>query len=258
MPSPVNLLRRPLVALLLALAVFGTAAAVLWLDAPPAHARRLGVSGYSGNPATNDGEDCSSCHGGGFEPEVSLEGPSVVMPGAQATFTLTVAEGQLLAAGLNVSATAGFLRSLGNDTRIAEGEITHVNPKIVEFETGAASFVFGWTAPTVEGTEVTLYGAGNSVDGDTRPDGDAVATVVKEILVASGPPPTPVPTATATDASPSETPTAAATEPATATSVPDPDRTPTGDPTVTPTAPPTRPPRWETHLPLLVREAPLR
>ncbi len=248
-----------------ALCGFLFAFTVIALHSPASHARRRGMVGYSGNPATNDGEDCTACHLGGFPPKVTLEGPSFVPPGAQRVFTLTVAEGQLLAAGLDVSVTAGFLQSLGPDTQVLEGELTHSNPKIVNPDTGAATFSFAWTAPIGEGAEVTMYGAGNSVNGDTTPEGDAPSLVVKQVLVSrSGPPPTPAPTATTlptatpvaatpTDSptsTPSPTETPGATETGTAT--------PTGESSATPAIEPTATPGWAAWLPWLAREAGLR
>jgi hypothetical protein len=214
---------------------------------PLAHASQRGKVGYSGNPATNDGEDCTTCHGGGFEPVVTLEGPSVVPPGAQRTFTMTVAQGQYLAAGFDVSVTAGFLQSLGPDTRVLEGEVTHVNPKIVDPDTGASAFTFSWTAPMAEGSEVTFYGVGNSVNGDTRPDGDGVSTLVKQVLVSRGAPPIspPEPTSTAT-----ATPTATAAPSATAVA--------TSGATATVPPEPTETARWSVVMPVLMRGALLR
>ena len=52
----------PLVSsLVLAAGFIGVALLSTW-HAPTADARRRGMVGYSGNPATNDGEDCTKCH----------------------------------------------------------------------------------------------------------------------------------------------------------------------------------------------------
>jgi hypothetical protein len=175
---------------------------------------------------------------------------------------MTVAQGQYLAAGFNVSVTAGFLQAPSPDTRVSEGEVTHANPKIVDPDTGASVFTFRWTAPMAEGSEVTFYGAGNSVNGDTRPDGDGVSTLVKQVLVSRGAPPTapPEPTPTATigataTAAPSATPMP---EPATATAAPS--ATAMATPGVTATVPPepTETVRWSVVMPVLLRGAPLR
>lgn len=192
-------------------AVVIVATAVGMWSAHPATASSRGRIGFSGNPATNDGELCSRCHNGGQEPTVTLDGPMVVEPGATTMLTLTVTGGQSVAAGMNVSATGGALAVPDGATDIQkiEDELTQTGPKDVDAD-DAAVFAFLWEAPATDGA-VTLYAAGNSVDGNGRPNGDAAVGTTLEITVGGGAVETPTVTATAA-ISPTET-----VEPPTAT-----------------------------------------
>lgn len=157
----------------------------LGLNAAPSAAFSGGITGHSGNPAVNFGATCSACHGGGSAPVVELAGPASVAPGSVHTYVLTVQSAvpaQQTAAGLNVSATAGLLASLGADTQLLDGEITHTAAKAND-GSGLASFSFQWTAPATAQT-LTLYAAGNSVDQDGFPFGDNGANTALVIEVA--------------------------------------------------------------------------
>lgn len=170
--------------LLLAMLVVGGFFGILWL-ATPIWAFDTGIVGHSGNPATNFGMSCDSCHGGGVQPTVTLSGPTTVSPGQSAIYSLTVqsaAVASQTAAGFNVSATDGALASLGGDTQIIDGEITHVSPK-TNTAGGVAVFSFQWTAPAVAPQAVVLYAAGNSVNLDDTPGGDRHANTVLTVNV---------------------------------------------------------------------------
>lgn len=170
--------------LLLAMLVVGGFFGILWL-ATPIWAFDTGIVGHSGNPATNFGMSCDSCHGGGVQPTVTLSGPTTVSPGQSAIYSLTIqsaAVASQTAAGFNVSATDGALASLGGDTQIIDGEITHVSPK-TNTAGGVAVFSFQWTAPAVAPQAVVLYAAGNSVNLDDTPGGDRHANTVLTVNV---------------------------------------------------------------------------
>lgn len=170
--------------LLLALFVVGGFFSVLWL-ATPIWAFPTGIVGHSGNPATNFGMSCDACHGGGVQPTVTLNGPTIVNPGQSAIYSLTIqsaAVASQTAAGFNVSATDGTLASLGGDTQIIDGEITHVSPK-ANTVAGVAVFSFQWTAPAVAPQTVVLYAAGNSVNLDNTPGGDRHANTTLTVNV---------------------------------------------------------------------------
>lgn len=171
--------RLPLVlAIALALSIIGVVAA-----------RSSGRIGLSGNPATNGGATCNSCHNGGLEPVVDLIGPTVVRPGQKSTYSLVISGGQRAAGGFNVSATNGEIAVLpgATDTRIEQepttmrNEITHTAPKDAN-AAGRVVFSFTWTAPGAP-SQITLYGAGNSVNRDGGPGGDAAAVDVLPVRV---------------------------------------------------------------------------
>jgi len=149
-----------------------------------------GISGYSGNPATNGGRTCTNCHGGGITPTVNLSGPMSVTPGAINTYVLTISGGQRLFGGLDVSATSGTLAAFESGTQLLSGEVTHTSPKAVN-ASGAVSFSFQWTAPSSPGT-ATLYGAGLSANGSGTSGDDAnlmaMAISVQSLPVPNQPP----------------------------------------------------------------------
>ena len=176
---------RPLKLILFGAALIAAFVALL-LSTTHVSAFPLGVTGRSGNPATNGGATCSMCHSGGDKPTVTLIGPSTVQPGETNQYTLRIAGGPAKTGGFNVSTTAGVIASLGGDTQILDGEITHTSPK--DFSgSGALTFTFNWTAPSTPGA-VSMYGAGNSSNGDfdTTGDGIGAASVVIKVAAPSG------------------------------------------------------------------------
>lgn len=146
-------------------------------------ASSTGRTGFSGNPATNGGATCTACHSGGVVPEVGFSGPMTVTAGETVTFTLTISGGQEVAGGFNVSATRGDLTIVpgATDSQALNGELTHTAPKAVDGNNDVL-FTFRWTAPDY-GTNVMLYGAGNSVNANGLPDGDAPSTSTHSITV---------------------------------------------------------------------------
>ena len=152
-----------------------------------AYAFSAGRVGRSGNPATG-GETCTQCHSGGIEPTVKLAGPAFIQPGETAAFSLLIFGGQETAGGFNVSATDGDLAILpgATDTQLKlesitnKNELTHTMRKDFDSAHQAVIFNFSWIAPAAEST-ATLYGAGNSVNGDGAFSGDGVNTDVFEI-----------------------------------------------------------------------------
>ncbi len=176
-------------------AVVGLAIGGLALSAwQPVSASSGGRTGASGNPATG-GQTCNRCHSGGTAPDVTLDGPTLVSAGATNSYTLTISGGQSVAGGFDVSTTGGMLAALlgATDVQARDDEVTHTGPKAVD-AMGQVIFRFLWTAPDAAG-EVTLYGAGNSVNGDGGRDGDAASATTLGITVeAGGSTPTPEPT----------------------------------------------------------------
>lgn len=148
-----------------------------------AAASSSGRTGFSGNPNTSGGATCNVCHAGGELPEVMLAGPTTVNSGETVTYTLVISGGQEVGGGFNVSAIHGDLLIVPGttDTQVLSGELTHTAPKPVDGD-NLVIFTFRWTAPDY-GTQAVLYGAGNSVDQDGTPGGDAAATDVFTVTV---------------------------------------------------------------------------
>jgi hypothetical protein len=174
------------------------------LTSHPAYAFRNGLAGFSGRT----GVICNSCHAGGTAPTVDFEGPMTVAPGSTNTYRFNVrsqASGQTNA-GLDVAvcaqgatscpaSTSGQLAvDSAQNARVTGGEIVHNSPKAnVD---GVATWEFTWTAPAAAGS-VTMYGAGNSVNGDDSSLGDRATSVTFAIAVAAAvdtPTPSPTPT----------------------------------------------------------------
>jgi len=181
---------------IVALAISFTAA-----FATPGAAYDDGIVGASGK---DSGYYCRNHHVGGTVPTVAFEGPTVVTPGAMATFRFAVTSNSVdqIAAGLDVAPSAGTLGLVdGQGTRLQFNEVTHSQPKANDTN-GEAAFEFTWQAPEIEGT-YTLYGAGCSVNLDGLQTGDAAARTTYEIVVGVG---IPTPTPTAPLATPTATP----------------------------------------------------
>lgn len=148
---------------------------------------RFGASGKSGR-------SCDGCHQGGVPPTVTLDGPRALDAGASATYTLRVSlpAGQPLA-GMGAAASASdavLSGDLDAGTRELSGEIVHAIPRGAADagEDGGPEVAFSFTmqAPPY-GEVVTLYAAGNAVNGDRETTGDESARATLEVRV-SGPP----------------------------------------------------------------------
>lgn len=224
-----------------------TAFAVLGLVASSAWANSGGITGYSGNPeSAGGGAICTSCHAGGTAPTVRFEGPSTVPAGTSATFRFFVhsaAPTKQKAAGFDVSVDEGVLSIIsGQGERFAGGEITHVSPKVISTN-NEAFWDFTFTAPSSP-INVTLYGAGNSVNQNALTTGDnARATTFSFDVVAAAATSTPTATPTPTNTplptdSPTLVPTPTASSTATVIAPPSETPTPVDSPTIGPSPTP--------------------
>lgn len=153
-----------------------------------------GISGFSGQGDIY----CNVCHNDvtAIVPTVTLSGPQIVLPGSSHTYTLKISGGQALnpdapapGGGLDVSASDGVLSILlgATDTQMELDEITHTMRKPIDAN-GDVFFSFEWAAPGSASIE-TLYGAGNSVNGNGTNQGDAAATTTLTIYVVDELPP---------------------------------------------------------------------
>ncbi len=142
-----------------------------------------GITGFSGEL----GQNCSTCHSGGVEPDVAFVGSGIAAPGETLELMFTISGGQEAGGGFNVSADDGTLAVLMGDmdVKLSGDELTHTEPKSADAD-GAVTFAFSWTAPNTPGI-ATLYGAGNSVNLDGRNSGDAGNTAVVQIAIGSFP-----------------------------------------------------------------------
>jgi len=167
----------------------------LFLPAP-VQASQFGRDGFSGNPGTNAGSICSACHAPGAAlPTLVIAGPSAVSAGSTHEYVVTLTGGPGVTGGLDVSSTdgVGSFLPVNADLQLVGGEISHTAPKV--FTAGQVEFRFEWTAPTFNGV-YTLYGAGNSTDGQLDLLGDAIGTNDLAVTVTGGdapPPPSPPP-----------------------------------------------------------------
>ncbi|MCB0083053.1 MAG: PQQ-dependent sugar dehydrogenase, partial [Caldilineaceae bacterium] len=164
--------------------------------ADTAHASLNGRIGFSGNPATNSGQTCTTCHAtGAAVPTVTINGPASVAAGSTNLYTLLISGGPAVTGGLNVSVSdeRGVLTPGGPDTQTLLGELTHSAPKA--FSGNQLAFEFTWTAPSYNDT-VTFYAAGNSSDGQQSLTGDGIGQTTLNVQVTggNGGPPTVSPT----------------------------------------------------------------
>ena len=166
----------------------------LLLASTTAYASAGGRSGFSGNPGTNAGADCTVCHapGGAGAPALGIAGPSVMEAGSTKGFLVFLVGGPAVTAGIGISASDahGTLTPFDADLHVLDGELTHVAPK--PFTSGSALYGFNYTAPNYD-TDVTLYAAGNSTNGSLGLSGDGITTTSHDITVINGfePPPDP-------------------------------------------------------------------
>lgn len=223
-----------------------------------AEANSAGIFGYSGK---TQNRICTQCHGGGTFPDVRIDGPLQVEPGALVTFRIVVtsnAPQNQRFAGFDVGVSAGTLSTVtGQGTRLVGGEITHAQKKMNTNR--EAGWDFNWRAPTQPGS-YDIFGAGNSVNNDNGQGGDnAVGTVITvdvvapatptETVVASTATPTQVPPTETATAGPTDTATPAVTNTRRDTPVPTVTRTvtPSPSPTATATPRPTGPSRGDSN-----------
>lgn len=159
-----------------------------------AEASQFGRNGFSGNPGTNAGATCTACHATGATlPALSISGPTSVAAGSTHEYIALLTGGPGVTGGLNVSSTdaSGTLLPVDSDLQSIGGEVSHTAPKA--FTAGQVEFRFEWTAPAFNGV-YTLYGAGNSTDGQLDLLSDAIDTDSLAVTVSGGaPPPAPEP-----------------------------------------------------------------
>ncbi len=156
------------------LAVVISAFAVLFYENIMAYS--TGITGVTQKPGSTPG---CTCHNPSPNTAVSVRiiGPSSMRAGDTATFMLKIKGGPLLAAGCDISSSAGNLILSSSETflrRALEGssyELTHNSPKTPTPDT--VTFTFRYIAPNTPNSTVTLYANGNSVNLSGGTGGDS-------------------------------------------------------------------------------------
>jgi len=142
------------------------------------------LSGKSGANAT-----CASCHMGGGAPTLEISGPATLAAGTTGQYEVIIRGGPASVGGTNVAvsntaavlnpATGSGLKKAGP----ANTELTHSTPK--SFTSNELRFAFSMTAPSAAGT-VSIFGSGNSANGDNNSTGDGVGTTKLDVTVTGG------------------------------------------------------------------------
>jgi MYXO-CTERM domain-containing protein len=156
------------------------ALALLSVSATTASANSLGAPGRTQLGCTGGG-----CHMGGTAPSLTFDAPATVGLGETVDLTITVTGAQAGAAapkaGIGIQAESGTLTAdAAGRLKSLLGELVHSAP--AEFEGDSVTFDFQWTAPATPGP-VTIFAAGNSVNGDANITGDMSALVSATITV---------------------------------------------------------------------------
>ncbi len=147
-----------------------------------ANSRGTGATGNSGKTAS---QTCNTCHTGGAEPTVTITGPDTLAAGATGQYTLTIQGGAAVRGGMNVALSTGTTASLEPGTGLQKlgAEIIHTGPKA--FANNTVSFDFSVIAPSSAGT-FTLFGSGNSTNGNGNQEGDRSGVAQRVVTVTGG------------------------------------------------------------------------
>src|SRR6218665_1378910 len=149
-------------------------------------ARSGGITGVSGQA----GMTCTRCHAeGATKPSVEFSGPTTVTVGSVNQYAFIIRGGPGAIGGTNLavsdaSALLDILNTVDDSLKKSGAELIHSAAKTFD-TTGATPelrFDFSLTAPTTEGT-LTLYGAGNSANGDKGRNGDGVEAATLAVTV---------------------------------------------------------------------------
>ncbi|HEX8819428.1 MAG TPA: MXAN_6652 family MXYO-CTERM-anchored protein [Archangium sp.] len=149
-----------------------------------ASSRGTGATGNSGKDAA---KTCNTCHNGGAAPTVTLSGPETLAAGATGQYTLTIQGGAAVRGGMNVALSAGTTASLEPGTGLQKlgAEVIHSQPKNFDTASGAVSFDFSVIAPAT-GETFTIFGAGNSTNGNGTTAGDRSGLAQRVVTVTGG------------------------------------------------------------------------
>ncbi len=153
--------------------------AAFLLSSASVFANASGAIGYSGGPPGNT--NCNGCHAGGGAPTVTITGPTTLGAGATGNYTLTISGGAGARFGMNVStnSTSATLNKISANVGVAFGELHQTAAST------SGTFNFAMTAPPFPGP-VTIYGSGNSCDGNGSTGGDRSTSTTLVVTITAG------------------------------------------------------------------------
>ncbi|ADO69482.1 uncharacterized protein STAUR_1678 [Stigmatella aurantiaca DW4/3-1] len=144
-------------------------------------ANSAGMTGQSGKQNTT----CVTCHlDGTAGATAEISGPTSLAAGQTGQYRFTIRGGPAIVGGFNVavSGSAATLQPGAGEQKQGD-EITHTAPK--PFANNEVSFDFSLVASSTP-TTITVYGAGNSANGDNNSTFDRVVTSTLQVVIAGG------------------------------------------------------------------------
>jgi uncharacterized protein (TIGR03382 family) len=168
---------------------FGAAGVLsMCLLSSSALASSTGASSVAGNSGKNASQTCNTvCHSGGTAPTVTLSGPETLAAGTTGQYRLTIQGGAAVKGGMNVALSAGTTASLEPSAELRKfgSELVHFQAKNFDTSNGTVSFDFSVIAPSTAGS-FTLFGAGNSANGNGTTQGDLAGFAQRAVTVTGG------------------------------------------------------------------------
>jgi hypothetical protein len=125
--------------------------------------------GRTGRTRKSSTTGCS-CHGSAVTGvSATINGPTSVVKGQTAQFSLVISRAGQTGAGLDVATRRGTLAAVTSGTRLQSGEITHNNN--LAMSGGTITILFNYTAPATAGVD-TLWANGLASNSNGAEDGD--------------------------------------------------------------------------------------
>lgn len=129
------------------------------------------IGGRTGRTKKSSNNGCGGCHGSSATTgvSVSISGPSSVVTGQTAQFSMTITRAGMTGAGIDIATRRGTLAAVSSGTRLQSGEITH-NDNLA-MSGGTITVLFNYTAPATSGVD-TIWSTGNATNSNGGEDGD--------------------------------------------------------------------------------------
>lgn len=129
-------------------------------------AREDGISGRTKKTSTNG----CSCHGSANSGTlVTVNGPSTVLQGQTATYTITVSNATQSGSGVDIAVRSGTLGVISPELRVLNSELVHNYD--IPMTSGQVSLQFSYTAPSFT-TADTIFFTGNATNSGGTSSGD--------------------------------------------------------------------------------------